>query len=150
MKFAVSCRFVICGFCFFLLSALFSVFFSLLSLALLREMRMSRLGNNGGRSGTAFRRKRRGSLDRRYARGGAVERALAEALLHEEHELLLALVRHLHVLDELRELERPVLSQSERLAGLRQEIDKVAVMARTDVRQSRVRRIDVRRDCRVK
>ena len=74
---------------------------------------------------------------------------LAEALFDEEHELLLALVGDLHVLDELRELDGAVVGQQEGLARLGQKVDEVAVVARADVRQPRVRRVDVGGDGRV-
>ena len=82
--------------------------------------------------------------------GGVGEWAgLAEALFDEEHELLLALVGDLHVLDELRELDGAVVGQQEGLARLGQKVDEVAVVARADVRQPRVRRVDVGGDGRV-
>lgn len=70
----------------------------------------------------------------------------AEPLLHQKHQLLLPLVRHLHVLDQLRELRVPVVRQHERVARLRQEVYEVAVVARRYVREPRVRRVDVRGD----
>jgi hypothetical protein len=72
--------------------------------------------------------------------------ASPEPLLHQEHELLLALVGDLHVVDELRELRVAVVRQEKSLARLAEELDEVAVVARADVRQARVRRVDVGRD----
>ena len=43
-----------------------------------------------------------------------VDFALAEPLLDEEHELLLSFVSHLHVFDELAELNRSIVGQQER------------------------------------
>ena len=63
------------------------------------------------------------------------------------HQFLLALVRHLHVLDELRKLSLAVLAgEQERLARLRQEVDELGVVPRRDAAQPRVRRRHERRD----
>ena len=74
---------------------------------------------------------------------------LPEPLLDEEHELLLAFVGHFHVFYQLAELHQSVVGQQERLAGFSQKVDKVAVMAWANVRQSRVCRIDVGRNSRI-
>ena len=74
---------------------------------------------------------------------------LAESLLDEEHELLLALVGDFHVFDELSKLQRSVVGQEEGFARFGQEVDEVAVVARADVGQPRVRRVDVGGDGRV-
>lgn len=73
-------------------------------------------------------------------------RYLSEPLLDEEHELLFALVGHFHVFNELAELHQTVVSQKERLTSFGQKVDKIAVVTWTDVRQSRVRRIDIGRN----
>jgi len=70
---------------------------------------------------------------------------LAKPLLDEEHELLLALVSHFHIFDELTELDRSILSQKESLPSFGQKVDKVTIMSRTDVRQPRMRRVHVGR-----
>jgi len=77
------------------------------------------------------------------------EEDLSETLLDEEHELLLALVGHFHVFDELSELQRSVVRQQERFARFGQKVDEVAVVARADVRQTRVGRVHVGRYRRV-
>ena len=76
--------------------------------------------------------------------------SLPKPFLDEMHQFLLALVRHLHVLDELRELPLAVLArEQERLAGLRQEVDELGVVPRRDAAQPRVRRRHERRDGRL-
>ena len=66
------------------------------------------------------------------------------------HQFLLALVRHLHVLDELGKLPLAVLAgEQERLARLRQEVDELGVVPRRNAAQPRVRRRDERRDGRL-
>jgi hypothetical protein len=73
-------------------------------------------------------------------------RFLSEPLLDEEHELLFALVGHFHVFNELTELHQTVVSQKKCLTSFGQKVDKIAVVTWTDVRQSRVRRIDIGRN----
>lgn len=83
------------------------------------------------------------------AKGPKLQLLSTEALLDETHELLLPLVGHLHVLEELSKLERAVGGEHERLAGLGEELDEVPVVAGRDVREPRVRGGDVRGDGRV-
>lgn len=74
---------------------------------------------------------------------------LSETLLNEKHELLFPFVGHFHVLDELAELNRAILSQQERFTGLGQKVDEVTVVAWANVRQARVGCVNVGGDCSV-
>ena len=64
--------------------------------------------------------------------------ALSEPLSYQAHELLLALVGGAHVLEQSGELGASVRRQQKRVPRLAQELDEVAVVARADVRQTRV------------
>lgn len=79
-------------------------------------------------------------------RSGARNTGSPESLLDQEHELLLALVGNLHVVDELRELRVAVVREEKGLARLAEELDEITVVPGADVRQPRVRRVDVGRD----
>lgn len=59
-----------------------------------------------------------------------------EPLPHLAHQLLFALVRDGNVLDEARKVSRAVPGQHERVSRLAEKVDKVAVVARRNVRQS--------------
>ena len=74
---------------------------------------------------------------------------LPEPVPDEGYELLLALVGHAHVVQELPELPVAPLGQPERLAGLAQELDELCVVARGDVAQPGVRGGDERGNGRV-
>jgi len=73
----------------------------------------------------------------------------AKPLPHQHHEFLFALVDLFQVVYELGELDVSVVSHHERLPGFAQELDELAVVARADVREPRVRGVDVRPDGRV-
>lgn len=62
----------------------------------------------------------------------------SESVPDERDELLLSLVRHPHVVDELRELPLPVPGQHERLPGLGEEVDELGVVAGGDGREAGV------------
>lgn len=81
----------------------------------------------------------------RYARGDE----LSKTLLNQKHKLLFSFVGHFHVLDELAELNRAILSQQERFTGLGQKVDEVTVVAWANVRQARVGCVNVGGDCSV-
>lgn len=66
-----------------------------------------------------------------------------ESLSNEHHEFLFALVYLFQVVYELCELDVSVVRHEKRLSGFTEELDELAVVARADVRQPRVRRVDV-------
>lgn len=59
-----------------------------------------------------------------------------EPLAHLAHQLLFALVRDGNVLDQARKVGRTVPGQHERVPRLAKKVDKVAVVARRNVRKS--------------
>lgn len=69
--------------------------------------------------------------------------SLAEALSHEHHEFLFAFVYLFQVVYELCELDVSVVRHEESLSGFAEELDELAVVPRADVREPRVRRVDV-------
>lgn len=69
-----------------------------------------------------------------------------KSLSNEHHEFLLALVYLFQVVYELRELDVSVSRHQKRLSGFTEEFDELAVVARADVRQPRVRGVDVGSD----
>ncbi len=71
----------------------------------------------------------------------------AKALPHQHHQFLLALVDLFQVVYELGKLNVAVLCQQESFPCFAQELYEFSVVPRTDVRQSRVRGVYVRRDC---
>lgn len=69
-----------------------------------------------------------------------------KSLSNKHHEFLLALVYLFQVVYELRELDVSVSRHQKRLSGFTEELDELAVVARADVRQPRVRGVDVGSD----
>lgn len=73
-----------------------------------------------------------------------------KSLPHLAHQLLLPLVRHSDVLDQSREMRWPISGQYKCVPGLAQEVDKVSVVSRGNVRQSGVSCVHIRRNSRLK
>jgi len=68
----------------------------------------------------------------------------SESFFDETDKFLLSLVSQLHVLDQLAELQGPIVGQHEGVASLEQEVDELRVVTRRDATQSRVRRCHIR------
>lgn len=67
----------------------------------------------------------------------------AEALSHQQHQLLLAFVDLFEVVDELGKLKVAILRQQEGLPGLAQKLNELSIVARADMRQARVCGVNV-------